>query len=72
MPQLEAIDDLRRRYTQPDLQVITAKFFADGVVEGGTSHLLDPYEPACGKGDTHCGEFLWDQEKTRASLYRSK
>ena len=62
LPQLEAIAGLRRHYTQPDLQVTTAKFFTDGVVEGGTSHLLAPYSSACGKGENHCGEFLWETD----------
>jgi predicted amidohydrolase YtcJ len=36
------------------LTATTAKFFIDGVIEGGTGLLLDPYEPGWGAGHA-CG-----------------
>jgi predicted amidohydrolase YtcJ len=66
--QLAAIAELREQYAAPQLKLITAKFFTDGVVEGGTSHLLAPYTSACGKGDSHYGEFLWDEEKLQQAF----
>jgi predicted amidohydrolase YtcJ len=36
------------------LTATTAKFFIDGVIEGGTGFLLDPYEPGWGAGHA-CG-----------------
>ena len=40
------------------LTATTAKFFIDGVIEGGTGHLLEPYEPGFGAGQAcdHDGE----------------
>ncbi len=66
--QLAEIAELRRQYASPLLRLTTAKFFTDGVVEGGTSHLLEPYTPACGKGDQHYGEFLWGENKLRQAF----
>lgn len=66
--QMAVLESMRAQYTDFDLQVTTAKFFTDGVVEGGTSHLLLPYEMAAGKGANHYGEFLWDQEKLRQAF----
>ncbi|MCC5946870.1 MAG: amidohydrolase [Nitriliruptoraceae bacterium] len=39
------------------LTATTVKFFVDGVIEGGTAHLLEPYEPGWGAGhlDPACG-----------------
>jgi predicted amidohydrolase YtcJ len=39
------------------LSATTVKFFVDGVIEGGTAHLIDPYEPGWGAGhvDPGCG-----------------
>lgn len=67
--QFEAIDQLRRQYRTFNLQVTAAKFFTDGVVEGGTSHLLEPYAPQAGKGADDCGDFLWDREELRQAFY---
>ncbi|EGO62725.1 amidohydrolase [Acetonema longum] len=67
--QFEAIDRLRRQYHTLSLQVTAAKFFTDGVVEGGTSHLLEPYAPPAGKGADYCGSFLWDMKELRQAFY---
>jgi predicted amidohydrolase YtcJ len=37
----------------------TAKFFVDGVVEGATAYLLDPYTKAAGKGGNYRSEAMW-------------
>jgi predicted amidohydrolase YtcJ len=48
------------------LTATTAKFFIDGVIEGGTGYLLDPYEPgwgaghACGPGGADHGIANWE------------
>lgn len=67
--QLAAIENIRGKYTTHDLRVTTAKFFTDGVVEGGTSHLLAPYALTAGKGPEHYGEFLWDEEALKQAFY---
>ncbi|GBG57174.1 amidohydrolase [Sporomusaceae bacterium FL31] len=66
--QFSSLGELRKRYQSPSLQIITAKFFTDGVVEGGTSYLLQPYAPGAGKGDEHYGEFLWDEAKLQKAF----
>ena len=40
------------------------KVFVDGVVEGGTAYLLEPY---ANKPDT-CGEPLWTQETSECTF----
>lgn len=61
--QFAAIDKLKQAFDSPGMQITTAKFFADGVVEGGTSYLLEPYTLETGRGPHFYGEFLWDKEK---------
>ncbi|MDR3561299.1 MAG: amidohydrolase [Negativicutes bacterium] len=61
--QFAAIEEVRRRYDSPKLKVTATKFFTDGVIEGGTSFLLEPYAPAAGKGEGYCGECLWEEDK---------
>lgn len=58
--QLAAIGSLQAEYDSSHFRVSTAKFFADGVVEGGTGYLLAPYTLATGKGPEYYGRFLWD------------
>ncbi|HWR45083.1 amidohydrolase [Sporomusa sp.] len=60
LSQFEDIDRLQQEYHSPYFQITTAKFFADGVVEGGTSYLLEPYTVETGKGSNYYGGFLWD------------
>lgn len=61
--QFTAIERLKQEFDSPCFQIKTAKFFADGVVEGGTAYLLNPYTVETGKGPGFYGEFLWDREK---------
>jgi len=46
------------------LKVTTAKFFVDGVVEGGTAYLSEPYSnnEAMGQAPDFVSEFLWDND----------
>lgn len=39
----------------PDLSARTIKFFADGIIEGGTAHVSEPYH-----GGSCCGVPAWD------------
>lgn len=61
--QFAAIDQLRDQYHSANFQITTAKFFADGVVEGGTSYLLAPYSSELGKGSHYYGDFLWNPDR---------
>jgi len=46
------------------LKATTAKFYADGVVEGGTAYLAEPYSnnEAMGFPPDYVSMFLWDNE----------
>lgn len=66
--QLERFDCLHHLYQSPLLKIRTAKFFADGVVEGGTSCLCEPYSSVLGKGSSYRGEFLWDMDKLKTAF----
>ncbi|WP_378954139.1 amidohydrolase [Pelosinus sp. sgz500959] len=68
--QLEMINQMRSRYHSSYLKVISAKFFTDGVIEGGTSCLLEPYTIATGRGANYYGEFLWDMEELKQAFCR--
>lgn len=67
--QLTVIDSLVEKYNTELVQVTTAKFFTDGVVEGLTCHLLEPYNEACGRGANFYGDFLWDEEELATAFY---
>ncbi|MGL5819330.1 MAG: amidohydrolase [Phycicoccus sp.] len=58
--QLDRLVELRervRRHGDPLLTAETVKLFADGVVEGGTAALLEPYDgPEC----SHRGMLVWE------------
>lgn len=62
------LEELRRTYSSKLNTVGVAKFFADGVVEGVTGYLLEPYEEAAGRGRDYYGEFLWDMDKLREAF----
>jgi len=68
-PQFAAIDELRKQYASPYLQVTAAKFFADGVVEGGTAYLLQPYALTAGKGTDDYGDFLWNRQQLKQAFH---
>jgi predicted amidohydrolase YtcJ len=67
--QLVAIHGLQARYSGRDLKVTAAKFFTDGVIEGGTSFLLEPYTLEAGKGPGYHGDFLWDIDRLKQAFY---
>ena len=66
--QFDQIQELRAVFSTDLHSVNTAKFFADGVVEGATAYLLEPYSAAAGKGSDYCGEFLWDPDKLKEAF----
>lgn len=43
-------------------KITTLKFLGDGVIEGVTAYLTEPYEKAAGKEN---GLFLWDMDKLK-------
>jgi hypothetical protein len=65
--QIRTVVDERSKNTHPFFQTLAAKIFVDGVVEGGTAYLLEPYEHK----PEFCGEPIWNSEilsKTCAAL----
>jgi predicted amidohydrolase YtcJ len=54
--QIQFMLDQRAGNRHPKFQTNTAKLFVDGVVEGGTAYLLDPY---ANKADYY-GELIWE------------
>lgn len=62
LDQIDMLLNTRSENTHLLFQVNTAKIFIDGVIEGGTGYLLEPYEhmPGCR------GEPLWEEERLKA------
>lgn len=58
--QLSELSKLRKEINSDLLHVTTAKFFADGVVEGMTAYLLEPYDSAAGLAPDYVSEFYWN------------
>jgi predicted amidohydrolase YtcJ len=70
-PQIEDVLRERSRNIHPCFQTNAAKIFVDGVIEGGTGYLLEPYTHKPG----YCGEVLWEPKilnETAAALDREK
>jgi len=57
-PQIEGVLRERSRNKHPYFQTHAAKIFVDGVIEGGTAYLFEPYEHKPG----FRGEPLWSPE----------
>ena len=56
--QVEEALNWQLRNKGPDFQTKTAKIFVDGVIEGGTAYLFEPYLHKPG----FCGEPIWQPE----------
>ena len=56
---------LKKQFGSKHFDITTIKFFTDGVIEGGTACLLQPYTEGAGRGSGYYGAFLWDQDKLR-------
>ena len=54
--QIQFMLDQRAGNRNPKFQTNTAKLFVDGVVEGGTAYLLEPYA----NNAEYYGELIWD------------
>jgi predicted amidohydrolase YtcJ len=66
--QFAAVMARREQYNTPYVKITSVKFFTDGVIEGGTSYLLEPYTLKAGKGSQYYGEFLWDREQLKRAF----
>ena len=56
----------REQWRRPDVDVDSVKIYMDGVIEYGTSPLLEPYADA----DYGYGEFFYEQEKVNEYFTR--
>ncbi|CAM2188377.1 Amidohydrolase [Paraburkholderia sacchari] len=63
-PQIEQLRQWRAAHDGGRLQLHTAKFFIDGVVESYTAALLDDYADAARRGDTH-----WAPQQLREAIF---
>ncbi len=62
-PQFQSLINLRKNLNSNLINVTTAKYFADGVVEGMTGYLLEPYDAAAGLAPDYRSEFYWDPDE---------
>jgi len=58
----------RLKYSAGNHHVTAVKIFADGVVEGATAYLKQPYDSAAGKDPGYRGELLWSSEKLAEAI----
>ena len=70
-PQIELVLSEKEKNTDPFFQTLSAKIFVDGVIEGGTAYLLEPYAHQ----PEFSGEPIWSPElliKTCDALEKEK
>jgi len=70
-PQIELVLSEKEKNTDPFFQTLSAKIFVDGVIEGGTAYLLEPYAHQ----PDFRGEPIWSPEllkKTCDALEKEK
>lgn len=60
--QYEEMDRTRERVKSPHMELTTAKFFLDGVIEGLDGYLLEPYSEAAQKGSDFTSSLFWDKD----------
>ena len=66
--QVDALCACRDKFRSSLVQVRTAKFFADGVVEGRTSCLLKPYQSGHNTESAGFGTCIWSPADLRAAF----
>lgn len=59
---LKTVKDLKK-FDSNMISTGTVKIYSDGVTEGGSAVMLEPYTSAAGKGDNWYGESVWDQQE---------
>lgn len=68
--QIEMLCALRTAYDRSRFRVTTAKFFADGVIEGGTAFLNTPYATKVGRESDENNASVWGLAEL-AEAYRA-
>lgn len=67
-PQLRQALANGNEYSSPRYQCRSVKFFADGVVEGVTAYLLEPYAAEAEAGDNFVSHPLWTPEQMKEAF----
>ena len=65
---LEKLKTLRDMINNEEIRVVTAKYLIDGVVEGNTAYLKEPYDEAAGLGKNYNAYPEWTCEKLEESF----
>lgn len=60
--QLENLSELKKEFSEGNIRLTTAKFFADGVVEGLSADLLEPYDTTDEEGNPVNGYTRYDYD----------
>ena len=66
--QIAALKELKARCDGELFKVTTAKFFADGVVEGGTAFLHAPYAAKVGRESDENNDAVWGLKELAAAF----
>ncbi|MCB6994294.1 amidohydrolase family protein [bacterium 210820-DFI.6.37] len=69
--QFEEMEATRKKVKSPLMDLTTAKFFLDGVVEGLDGYLLRPYTEEAGKGPDFTGNLFWEKEKLAVAFQKA-
>ncbi|WP_051280697.1 amidohydrolase [Anaerovorax odorimutans] len=69
--QLQEAKDMREELNSDLIKVSTVKYFADGVIEGMTGYLTEPYDAAAGLDPDYRSEFYWDPEELKTYFDRT-
>ncbi|MDO4553346.1 MAG: amidohydrolase family protein [Bacillota bacterium] len=65
---LDTLDTWKAEIDSELMDITTAKFFADGVIEGVTGYLLEPYAEAAGMGSDYVSEPLWTEDVFKEAM----
>ncbi|MGL5312866.1 MAG: amidohydrolase [Peptostreptococcaceae bacterium] len=66
--QIDEVIYIRNKYKNKFFKTTGVKLLGDGVVEGGTANLLNPYTLDAGKGENYLGDFLWKQHELKKAI----
>lgn len=69
--QFAEMEETRSRVKSPLMELTTAKFFLDGVVEGLDGYLLEPYTEEAEKGSSFTGALFWEKEKLALAFQKA-
>lgn len=62
---IENLKQLRKEFTNSNVMISTGKFLVDGVLEGKTACLKEPYKSMNGNETGYCGKMNWDKDSLK-------